>query len=123
MLVSTAVTSALGISLSLAATANFDGQYSGTAKALNVGNFDGTPCRDLTSIALTVQNGTLVLLLNPATQLTFSGPVSDDGAVVLAGRNNRGASGLSLSGRLSNGQFYGSTVGLACNLQFNLRRQ
>jgi hypothetical protein len=62
------------------------------------------------------------LVYNPHTHLIFSGPVTEGGAFELPGRNDSGDLGMYLAGVIANGQFDGSTFGLACNAKMHLTR-
>jgi hypothetical protein len=101
----------------------FDGQYVGTPVATNAGIFNGAPCSThLGPVTLLIVNDNVTLLVNPDAHLVFNGPVTDGGAVAISGRNDRGSSGMSLSGVIANGQFDGRTSGLACHAEMHLKK-
>jgi len=109
--------------VAFAANIIYDGRYSGTLTPTNAGVFNGVSCSNQqTSATMTIQQGNITLLLNPSTNLIFVGAVSDDGMVMISGRNDRGSAGMSLSGRVANGQFDGRTAGLTCNSELHLRK-
>jgi hypothetical protein len=81
------------------------------------------PCpTNLRPVTMIVANQNVTFPLNPNTHLIFSGPVTDDGAVAISGRNDRGSQSMSLVGAIANGQFDGRTGGLACNAEMHLKR-
>ena len=102
----------------------FDGQYVGTPIATNAGTFMERPCRQgpVRQVTLVVVNGNATLLYNADAHLTFTGPVSHDGVVAIAGQNDRGDRGMSLSGVITDSEFNGRTAGLACNSEMRLER-
>jgi hypothetical protein len=69
----------------------------------------------LRPVTLEIANNRATLVYNRYTHLIFSGPVTQGGAVELPGRNDYGKPGMYLAGVIANGQFDGSTFGLACN--------
>lgn len=101
----------------------FDGQYVGVPIATNAGVFNGRPCGQgrLRPVTLLVVNGNVTMRYNSINHLTFSGPVSDDGAVAISGQTDFGPAGI-LSGVLANGEFDGRTSGLSCNSELKLKR-
>jgi hypothetical protein len=101
-----------------------DGQYVGTAIATNAGSLEGRPCPQgrLGHVTLKIANNRATLVYNPDTHLIFSGPVTEGGDVQLPGRNDSGTPGMYLAGVIANGQFDGSTFGLACNADMHLTR-
>jgi hypothetical protein len=119
-----AVASLAAVVPSAASTATFEGEYVGMPIATNAGRLGGRPCPQgrLRPVELDVANNTATLVYNRNTHLIFSGPITAGGAVVIPGRNDFGAAGMSLNGVNANGQFDGSTFGLACNAELQLTR-
>jgi hypothetical protein len=101
-----------------------DGQYVGTPIQTNAGTLpNGRPCLPgpIYPVTLEIMNNHARLVYNPDTRLIFSGPVTEGRAVRLPGRNDSGP-GAYLAGVIANGQFDGSTFGLACNADMHLTR-
>ncbi len=113
-----------------APTGTWDGQYVGTPIATDaIAERDwplgrqGSPCsQHLTPLTLEVVNGNATLVVNRRTNLVFSGPVGEGGAVAIPGRSDFGGRGMALNGAIANGQFDGRTAGLACNAEMHLKR-
>ena len=122
--VGVAVASLAVIASCAPSAATFDGEYIGMPIATKAGWLRGRPCLQgrLSPVELDVANNNATLVYNPGTHLIFSGPVAAGGAVAIPGHNDRGSPGMSLNGVIANGQFDGSTSGLACNAQMHLTR-